>query len=109
MNCPVCDAKLRAIEKHGVEVDICPDCKGIWLDRGELEKLIDMAATDGPVQQRIQERPITRSRDYEDDPNSHDDEHREKNHDYDREKYSSKPREKGSWLADVLGSFGGED
>jgi hypothetical protein len=36
MNCPVCDAPLRAIQKYGVEIDICPGCKGVWLDRGEL-------------------------------------------------------------------------
>ena len=40
MNCPVCDEKLRPIVKYDVEIDICPGCKGIWLDRGELEKMI---------------------------------------------------------------------
>ncbi|WP_082651782.1 TFIIB-type zinc ribbon-containing protein [Gorillibacterium timonense] len=40
MKCPICDnVSLREVEKEGVLIDICPSCKGIWLDRGELEKL----------------------------------------------------------------------
>jgi hypothetical protein len=40
MRCPVCDANMREVEKNGVLIDICPDCKGVWLDRGELDKLM---------------------------------------------------------------------
>lgn len=41
MKCPVCDqVTLREVEKSGVLIDICPSCKGVWLDRGELEKLM---------------------------------------------------------------------
>ncbi|MDD3302140.1 MAG: zf-TFIIB domain-containing protein [Candidatus Gracilibacteria bacterium] len=41
MKCPVCiDVTLLMTEKRGVEVDYCPECRGIWLDKGELEKLI---------------------------------------------------------------------
>ncbi|GIP61173.1 zf-TFIIB domain-containing protein [Paenibacillus sp. FSL W8-0186] len=41
MKCPVCnDVRMREIEKDGVMIDVCPDCKGVWLDRGELEKLL---------------------------------------------------------------------
>lgn len=40
MNCPVCSEKMKAIERLGVEVEICPGCKGIWLDSGELDKLL---------------------------------------------------------------------
>ena len=39
MECPVCGEKLREIEKFGVMVDLCPGCKGCWLDRGEIEKI----------------------------------------------------------------------
>ncbi len=42
MQCPVCDERLREIEKYGVMVDICPSCKGVWLDRGELEKIVSL-------------------------------------------------------------------
>jgi Zn-finger nucleic acid-binding protein len=43
MNFPVCDENLREIERHSLKVDICPGCKGIWLDRRELEKIIEYA------------------------------------------------------------------
>lgn len=39
--CPVCTVELRLADRQGVEIDYCPQCRGIWLDRGELEKLIE--------------------------------------------------------------------
>lgn len=45
MKCPVCkDVTLLMAEKHGVEIDYCPECRGIWLDRGELEKIIERSS-----------------------------------------------------------------
>ncbi|HXU93010.1 MAG TPA: zf-TFIIB domain-containing protein [Gallionella sp.] len=41
MKCPVCNVDLLMTDKQGVEIDYCPTCRGIWLDRGELEKLIE--------------------------------------------------------------------
>ncbi len=42
MKCPVCkDVTLLMSEKSGVEIDYCPECRGIWLDRGELEKIME--------------------------------------------------------------------
>ena len=41
MNCPTCKVTLLLAEKQGVEIDYCPQCRGIWLDRGELEKIIE--------------------------------------------------------------------
>lgn len=44
MNCPVCESvKLLMSERQGIEIDYCPQCRGVWLDRGELDKLIDRA------------------------------------------------------------------
>jgi len=41
MNCPVChDSRMKEVEKNGVLIDVCPSCKGVWLDRGELDKLM---------------------------------------------------------------------
>ncbi|TYP79075.1 zf-TFIIB domain-containing protein [Paenibacillus methanolicus] len=41
MKCPICtDVRMREVEKDGVLIDVCPDCKGVWLDRGELDKLL---------------------------------------------------------------------
>lgn len=46
MKCPHCpDSTLVMAERQGVEIDYCPACRGIWLDRGELDKLLDRAAT----------------------------------------------------------------
>ena len=41
MKCPLCDERMREVERYGVTIDICPSCKGVWLDRGELDKLIE--------------------------------------------------------------------
>ncbi|SFB59910.1 hypothetical protein SAMN05216312_11646 [Cohnella sp. OV330] len=41
MNCPICaDSRMREVEKNGILIDVCPSCKGVWLDRGELDKLM---------------------------------------------------------------------
>lgn len=41
MNCPVCEnTRMREVDKDGILIDICPSCKGVWLDRGELDKLM---------------------------------------------------------------------
>jgi Zn-finger nucleic acid-binding protein len=42
MNCPVCnETSLVISERQGVEIDYCPKCRGVWLDRGELDKIIE--------------------------------------------------------------------
>jgi Zn-finger nucleic acid-binding protein len=41
MICPRCSTQLLMSDKHGVEIDYCPNCRGIWLDKGELEKIIE--------------------------------------------------------------------
>lgn len=46
MKCPVCpDSGLLMAERQGVEIDYCPQCRGVWLDRGELDKLIERSTT----------------------------------------------------------------
>lgn len=45
MKCPVCDVALSISSREGVEIDFCPQCRGVWLDRGELDKVIERAAT----------------------------------------------------------------
>lgn len=46
MQCPVCASfSLVVTERSGIEIDCCTHCRGVWLDRGELEKLIKRAAT----------------------------------------------------------------
>lgn len=41
MKCPTCNVPLVMSERQGVEIDYCPQCRGIWLDRGELDKIIE--------------------------------------------------------------------
>ncbi len=46
MKCPVCkDVDLVMSERQGVEIDYCPSCRGVWLDRGELDKIIEKSST----------------------------------------------------------------
>lgn len=88
MDCPVCGDKLKAIEKYGVEVDICPGCKGVWLDRGELEKILASDSCD-PAPADCHDD----SRDRHDDRDHYDD--------------RSKKKRRGSLLGDILGGLGG--
>ncbi len=45
MQCPVCKTvSLTMAERSGIEIDYCPQCRGVWLDRGELDKIIERAA-----------------------------------------------------------------
>ncbi len=44
MKCPIDHTELVMSERHGVEIDYCPKCRGVWLDRGELDKIIDKAS-----------------------------------------------------------------
>jgi Zn-finger nucleic acid-binding protein len=48
MNCPTCAVELRIADKQGIEIDYCPKCRGIWLDRGELDKIVERAASEMP-------------------------------------------------------------
>ena len=49
MNCPHCNVNLVMTERSGIEIDYCPQCRGVWLDRGELDKIIEKAATAAPA------------------------------------------------------------
>ncbi|MES2026341.1 MAG: zf-TFIIB domain-containing protein [Pseudomonadota bacterium] len=49
MKCPACnEMHLITSDRHGIEIDYCPNCRGVWLDRGELDKLIDRSANAMP-------------------------------------------------------------
>jgi Zn-finger nucleic acid-binding protein len=43
--CPICKVELKMTERQGVEIDYCPQCRGVWLDRGELDKIIERSAS----------------------------------------------------------------
>jgi uncharacterized protein len=44
MSCPVCRVPLAMSDRSGIEIDYCPQCRGVWLDRGELDKIIERSA-----------------------------------------------------------------
>lgn len=83
MNCPVCNAPFRESLHDGILIDICTQCRGVWLDRGELEKLLsavkknvdssepDASRRDAPPAERHRdaryEEKSYRKRDYDDD------------------------------------------
>lgn len=54
MDCPVCKVELKMSERQGIEIDYCPQCRGVWLDRGELDKIIERSeqAPSPPQQQQ---------------------------------------------------------
>ena len=44
MKCPNCNIPLVMTDRSGIEIDYCPECRGVWLDRGELDKIIDRSS-----------------------------------------------------------------
>lgn len=90
MECPVCHETLQITDRQGVEIDYCPKCRGIWLDRGELDKLIERSNSQAAV--------VSKRRDDDSDyPNGYDDE-RYKDSSYP----AGKPRKKKSWLSEFF-------
>lgn len=49
MLCPTCKTPLTMSERQGIEIDYCQSCRGVWLDRGELDKIIERSAAAAPV------------------------------------------------------------
>jgi Zn-finger nucleic acid-binding protein len=50
MKCPTCpDSTLVMTDRQGVEIDYCPSCRGVWLDRGELDKLVERSVSGAPA------------------------------------------------------------
>ncbi|HEX2951348.1 MAG TPA: zf-TFIIB domain-containing protein [Armatimonadota bacterium] len=116
MICPVCGNTLRAIERSGIEIDICPGCKGIWLDRGELDKIIQREASsmeqgyEAPPQRAYPREQEHHDRHYDHD-HEHDQRYRSHEHDerYREGQYPQKRNRRGSWITDLFEGFGGDD
>jgi uncharacterized protein len=101
MKCPVCEVPLSISSREGVEIDFCPQCRGVWLDRGELDKVIERAsaamATAGPA--RDYDRSYDDRRDH-DDRRRYDDDDRRR-HDDDDRRYGKKRKRRG-FLEDLF-------
>jgi Zn-finger nucleic acid-binding protein len=92
MNCPVCtNVNLVMSDRQGIEIDYCPQCRGVWLDRGELDKIIDRSVA-GSSGQRFDNETREPSRDYK-SPEHYREPHREGH-------YKKKKRE--GFLADLF-------
>lgn len=58
MKCPRCaGVELKLSDRQGVEIDYCPECRGIWLDRGELDKIIERSYTQQPAYSQPEPQP----------------------------------------------------
>ena len=55
--CPVDGATLVPVERSGIEIDHCPTCRGVWLDRGELDKIIEKGSAAQPAAPAAQQQP----------------------------------------------------
>ena len=73
MKCPACTIDLLISERQGIEIDYCPSCRGVWLDRGELDKIIERSAADF--------RPVDNGREY------HKEDYRDGHHNDDNDYY----------------------
>jgi uncharacterized protein len=54
--CPNCNVSMQNVARSGVELDMCPSCRGVWLDRGELEKILGASREAGEAEMRARER-----------------------------------------------------
>ncbi len=101
MECPVDATVLQMTDRQGVEIDYCPKCRGVWLDRGELDKIIDRApvaepSTAPPRQERRYD--DTRAGDSRYEERRYEDEHRR----YSGEHSHYKKQRKESFLGELF-------
>lgn len=69
MNCPIDGTELKIAERQGIEIDYCPQCRGVWLDRGELDKIIERTLPSTPAPQSTYKEETRRE--YDDDHYEH--------------------------------------
>ena len=92
MKCPNDNAVLVMSDRQGVEIDYCPQCRGVWLDRGELDKIIERTGANSST---------SASQGYSAQPSQHDD-RRVRRDDYRDEKHAHKKRKKENFLEDLF-------
>jgi Zn-finger nucleic acid-binding protein len=111
MRCPVDNETLVMADRGGVEIDYCPKCRGVWLDRGELDKIIERslggpAAAPAPTpQQAVSQHPPHQHAApvYQPEPRYRDDDRRRhKDYDDDDYKYGYKKKRKESFLSYIF-------
>ncbi len=102
MKCPICiNVDLMMSDRQGVEIDYCPQCRGIWLDRGELDKIIERSAgVAPPAEQRVARVP-----DHQDYPHSHDQRHHSDHGYHNDQRYHGeygRKKRRGSFLEELF-------
>ena len=71
MNCPICtNVNLLMMMRSNIEIDYCPNCRGVWLDRGELEKLIELNSVNNARHQQPNSHSTERNQGYNQQPNN---------------------------------------
>jgi Zn-finger nucleic acid-binding protein len=93
MDCPLCKVNLQLADRQGVAIDYCPQCRGIWLDRGELEKLLELS-----LAQAHSSTALNATQRREDDYRT---DHYAERRDLSRDKYG-RPKKKESWLGKLF-------
>lgn len=67
MLCPICNVDLLLAERQGIEIDYCPKCRGVWLDRGELEKIMERSDSEIQSFPERENRNLRSEHDYKSD------------------------------------------
>jgi Zn-finger nucleic acid-binding protein len=95
MKCPKCEViELTMSDRAGVEIDYCAACRGVWLDRDELDKIIERSSISSPIDSRISSSEPVRGRDRYRDWDDDDDD--------DDDRRSRSGRKKGGFLSDLF-------
>jgi uncharacterized protein len=98
MQCPLDSTNLVMAERQGIEIDYCPQCRGVWLDRGELDKIIERS--DGTANTPVASHAAAdRSADRQSRPSN--DDYRQGGH-YDERNYHQKKHKKENFLGDLF-------
>jgi len=112
MQCPIDNVDLVMTERSGIEIDYCPKCRGVWLDRGELDKIIERGSTD-QTESRVSGPHYGRHGDDDDEDDENEDRqqdnrrHHTERHDQPRDyRDSGRKKKKESFLGDLF-DFGG--
>jgi uncharacterized protein len=94
MKCPVCkEPDLVMSERQGIEIDYCPACRGVWLDRGELDKIVEKSTEAANIRPAAEEAPRPPADPY----------YVDHNHVSDSHKYSHHNRwKRKSWLSEIF-------
>ncbi len=100
MKCPICvETDLVMADRQGVEIDYCPKCRGVWLDRGELDKIIERSMGQLQAQAPLASQAAAPGPDpyggYADRPPAHRDHH-------DHHGHHGNPHKRRSWLGEIF-------